>query len=154
MNALKGSTILMANSIATVEPSSWSLVSTTRKCNVKGGCFKDKSSMTSQLKANELLWQMAILTLLSMICLKTPVLIFFGRVILQLEVNLNLLWGSCSILNTSLDLIIFQLKASLDMLVLGSCSIPNTSLGTFKSLLDLLQVLSSSVYIFCCQHKV
>ena len=35
----------------------------------------------------------------------------------------------------------FQLKASLDMLVLGSCTIPNTSLSTFNILLDLLQVL-------------
>ena len=41
----------------------------------------------------------------------------------------------------------FQLKASLDMLVMGSCTIPTNSINTFNVLLDFLQVL-----VICLEH--
>ena len=40
---MQGNTILVANSIAMVDPSSWTLVSPIPYCNVDDDCFKDES---------------------------------------------------------------------------------------------------------------
>ena len=64
--SMKGNTRLVANSIAMVEPLSWTLVSPIRFCNVGDDRFKDKSSKNKKDIAAEGQWALGNICILSL----------------------------------------------------------------------------------------